>query len=490
MGNRSLKKDEAEFERSVWKQVILGLLTNFSSIGPSMSLGFSAVALDVLRGSSLMNENQLSWFASIASLATPFGCFFSGPFADRFGRRKAIFFVNAVCILGWLTIAIACNNVTRIHYPLLLSGRLLTGLSTGLCSSPATVYMVEISSPELRGVFVTWATISFSLGVLLVYFLGFLLKDALFTMSLITSAIPCIGVLLAIFFVPESPHWLLRKNHIEQAKKNMCRVFGTSTYNSQVQAEVETLMQNRGVKKPDEKKTWSQQLSRKIDFILKPQSLKPMSIALAYFFFQQFSGTFVIIFYAIDIVENAGVSFDPYLTIVIIGVVRLLSAVLASFLSRKVGRRPLSLVSGTGMTISLLALTAYILLQENGSITKLTVVPMSLLLTYFVTSSIGFLPLPFAVTAELLPSKIRGTASGLTAGLGYVFNFIAVKIYPDMVLILGRKGVFGFYGVMALIGTIFIWFVLPETRGKSLQEIEDYFKSEPKNNDEKIADEV
>nr|XP_023014782.1 facilitated trehalose transporter Tret1-like isoform X1 [Leptinotarsa decemlineata] len=467
------KENDLEFKRSVSKQVTLGLLTNFSNLGPSMSLGFSAVALPFLKG--ILTDDQSSWFASVASLATPFGCFFSGPFADRVGRRKAIFFVNFVCISGWLTIAAACRDATKIHYPLLIAGRLLTGFSTGLCSSPATVYMVEISSSELRGVFATWASISFSLGVLLVYFLGFLLKDSLGLISLISTGFPCVGLLFAIFFVPESPVWLVRKNHIEQAKSSMCKVFGANTYNRVIQAEVDMLLQEKGVKKINETKSWTKQVVRKINYLLKPESLKPMAIATAFFFFQQFSGTFAIIFYAIDIVENAGITFEPYMTIVVIGVVRLLSAILASFLSRSVGRRPLSIVSGIGMTASLLILTGLIFLKENGT-ENLTELSLVMLLGYFVTSSLGFLPIPFAVTAELFPSKIRGTATGLTSGLGYVFNFAAVKVYPDIVYFFGRKGVFSCYGVVALLGTVFVVTLLPETKGKSLQEIEAYFK--------------
>lgn len=462
-------------KRSVSKQYILGVLANFSSIAPSMSLGFSAIAIPVLKEN--LNSTQLSWFASVASLATPFGCFFAGPFADKYGRRKAMSFVNIICLLGWITIALS-YYLNQMHFWILIIGRILTGLSTGLCSSPATVYMAEISTPELRGIFTTWASASFSLGVLVVYFLGFLLKSNLGAICITTSILPCIGLIFTTFLIPESPTWLIGKNRIEEGKKSLCNIFDTKVCTPLVLKELESLVKNREVKGfSTKRKSLFDKLISKISYLLQPHCLRPIGVVLTYFMFQQFSGIFVIIFYAIDIVNNAGVTYDPYITIVVIGIVRLFSAILPSFLAKKFGRRPLSIFSGIGMSLCLLPLSLYIYLKQTGAVKadNSTWLPLTLLLFYFITSSIGFLPLPFALAAELFPTKIRGTAAGLISGIGYFFNFVAVKVYPDMVLYLGRSGTFCFYGSMALIGTIFVYILLPETKGKSLKEIEEYF---------------
>lgn len=114
----------------------------------------------------------------MASLAAPLGCFLSGPIADRFGRRISIFCINVTCFVGWLTIYSA-YSAGNSQYLLLLLGRLLTGLSIGLSSAPAIIYMAEVSSSKYRGVFTTWGSIFFSLGILLVYILGSFLKVSL-----------------------------------------------------------------------------------------------------------------------------------------------------------------------------------------------------------------------------------------------------------------------------------------------------------------------
>lgn len=124
------------------------------------------------------NQRLIYFFsilASIASVATPFGCFLSGPISDKFGRRTALIWINIVGLIGWIVIAIAYHFPEK-QYSILLLGRVITGLSTGLSSMPASVYMAEVSSSKLRGVFTTWSAIFFSLGVLVVYGLGYFMK--------------------------------------------------------------------------------------------------------------------------------------------------------------------------------------------------------------------------------------------------------------------------------------------------------------------------
>ncbi|KAJ8982579.1 hypothetical protein NQ317_005050 [Molorchus minor] len=414
-----MKKKWGKYEISLSKQVLLGLLTNFSNIAPSMSLGFSAVAIPTLKDT--LNAEQISWFASIASLASPFGCFLSGPIADRFGRRPAMFCVNVTCFIGWSLITAAYRTQTN-RYTFLLLGRLITGFSTGLSSAPATIYMTEVSSLKLRGVFTTWGSISFSFGILAVYFLGFFYKDSCGTISLITTIFPCV--------VPESPGWLVGKNRLEEAKRSMAAIFGTTVESSQVGTEIEALIKAKGVKETKKK------------------------------------GLFV---------KSAGVTIDPYVTIVMIGLIRTATAIVLSYVSKLYGKRPLSIFSGTGMTICMLTLSTYIWFDNkipHDVHSKLTFLPVAALLFYFLTSTLGFLPLPFALAAELFPTNIRGTATGLLCGCGYLFNFITVKIYYYMVNGMGREGVFLFYGCMSLLGTIFVVCFLPETKGKTLQEIQ------------------
>nr|XP_022907727.1 facilitated trehalose transporter Tret1-like isoform X2 [Onthophagus taurus]XP_022907728.1 facilitated trehalose transporter Tret1-like isoform X2 [Onthophagus taurus]XP_022912396.1 facilitated trehalose transporter Tret1-like [Onthophagus taurus] len=452
-----------------------------------MSLGYSAVALPGLtdpKSMYFLDKDQSSWFVSIATISTPIGCFLSGPISDKFGRKVSLLTVNVVTFIGWVIITLA-PNFPNSFYSVLLIGRVITGLSTGLASMPAAVYMAEISSPKLRGMFTTASAIFFSLGILVVYFLGFLMPSNWSKISLITSIFPVISMTITTFFLPESPQWLIAKNMDLEAKKNLTKIFGLGETTGLVQDEILALIGNRDqnlARNPNNKKSsFLRSVLKKIRHFQKPACYKPFVIVLSYFFFLQFSGTFVIIFYAIDIVKEAGViSTDPYLIIVLIASTRLAGAILISSISKKLGHRPPSIISGVGMTLCMITLFIYLYLIHLGIIgddlkTKLSWLPIFLLVFYFFTTTLGFLTVPFAMAAEVFPTKIRGLATGLVTCLAYGFNFIILKSYPTMLKSMGNYGVFCFYGVMSFIGTIFIITCLPETKGKTLSEIEEYF---------------
>ncbi|XP_050301956.1 facilitated trehalose transporter Tret1-like [Anthonomus grandis grandis] len=470
-------------EKSVYTQITLAFLSNFSNIAPGMSIGFSAVAIPALKN---LDDQQISWFASIASLATPLGCILSGPIADRYGRKCSIAVVNIAAFIGWLIVASA-YHLPNQQYEILLVGRFLTGLSTGLCGTPAAVYMAEVASSKLRSVFTTWVSLFYAIGIFKVYLLGLILKDDWGTISLIAAVCPIIGLIFLKLFIPESPPWLITKQRLDEAKKNMCRLYGTQTYTAEVREEIETLIANRPIKKEIQQKTLMQQFVKKLKMLMKKNFLKPYAMVLTFFFFQQFTGIFAIMFYAIDIVKGAKVELDPYITIVIIAVVRLIAMILLSFFSKHFGRRPLSIMSGSGIALSMLILGSYILAVKQGLITQeqeksLSFIPLSLLIFYFFISTMGFYPLPFALASEVYPGNIRGTASGISSGSNFLFNFLIVKLYPTMVSNIGAHGVFYFYGTLGLIGTLFVFCFLPETRGKSLEEIQAFFvgkKTEP-----------
>lgn len=333
---------------------------------------------------------------------------------------------------------------------------------------PASVYLAEISSAKLRGVFTTWNAIFFSLGILLVYGFGMVLKEDWATVAVVTATLPVMGLFAVWFFVPESPSWLISKNRLEMARENLCRIYGVKGHTDEILEEIEVLVSHKDKTKTvtfNNRKCCAQVLE-----LSKASCLKPFVIVLTYFFFQQFSGSFVVVFYAIDIVKEAGVTMDPYFAIVMVALTRFLSSILVSFLSKMYGRRPLSIVSGAGMTLCMITLALCLFF-----VNKIQWLPITLLIVYFFTSTLGFLTMPFAMAAECFPSKIRGTATGLITCIAYIFNFVTVKIYPDMVDVMGSGGVFCFYGGMALLGTVFIVAFLPETKGKTLQEIEEYF---------------
>ena len=213
-------------------------------------------------------------------------------------------------------------------------------------------------------------------------------------------------------------------------------------------------------------------------FLKRPEAYKPLLIMNAFFFFQQFSGIFVMIFYAVTIINETGVNFDSYLAAVIIGFSRLFMTVVISFASRRYGRRILCNVSGVCMTLSICGLTLYLTLTYDRILTDSAYGwwPITALVMYILSSTVGFLTLPWAMIGEVFPARIRGPACGVTTCLAYVFSFFTVKMYPEMKHLWGNHGLFTFYSTMALAGTVCMYVYLPETRDRTLQQIEEHFR--------------
>ncbi|XP_032670538.1 facilitated trehalose transporter Tret1-2 homolog [Odontomachus brunneus] len=447
--------------KGVIYQVLMGLCANVSIIGPAMGFGFSAVTLGPLTsptGDMQLDVDQANWIATAAALGTPVGCLLTSVTMRR-GRRVSLLVTALLSMAGWITIYLSIN------YEQILVGRVISGVATGMASVPATVYVAEIAGPKLRSTMVTWTSISIALGVLIVYIFGYVFKDNWRMVSLMCTLFPLLSIALTLLVTPESPLWLRDQNRTNEA--------------------LEILKKFRGVPKDDapppevlyELKPRPQKKKQNLfKHLMKRNAMMPFAIMLSYFFFQQFSGIFVVIYYAVDIIASSGVQLDPYLGAVLIGITRFIGSLLVASVSRKYGRRIPSIFSGIGMGIFMGGLSLYLFLENKGYvIADSGVIPTVCVLMYIFTSTLGYLVIPFAMVGEVFPAKVKDILSGLTTSIAYVFSSVTVKTYPNMLESMGKDGVFLFFAVISFIGVVFVTMYLPETKGKTLHEIEDMF---------------
>ncbi|XP_011255976.2 facilitated trehalose transporter Tret1 [Camponotus floridanus] len=456
-------EEEKKWERDgVIFQMLMSLYANVIVVGPAMSFGYSAVAEPVMRAPKTndlqLNAVQANWMATASALGIPLGCLVSS-FVMRRGRKISMFVTSLIALAGWMIIYMSNS------YEQILVGRIISGISAGMSSVPTTVYVAEITGPKWRGTMMTWTSFSFALGVLLVYIFGYIFKDDWRLMTLMCSLLPVVAIALALLVIPESPLWLRDQNRSEEALEIMRKFRGIP---KDMPTPTELLLE---LKPRPQKK--NQNL---LKHLMKRSSLVPFVIMLSYFFFQQFSGIFIVVYNAVAIMDKSGVQVDPYLGAVLIGIARLIASLLTSAVSRKFGRRIPSIFSGIGMTIFMASLSLYLFLAENGIvISDKGIIPAVCMLLYIFTSTLGYLIMPFAMMGEIYPSKVKDILSNLTVAIGYIFSAITVKTYPDMLKLMNMHGVFLFFAIISFIGLIFIMLFLPETKGKTLDEIEDMF---------------
>uniref|UniRef100_A0A1B6CY98 Major facilitator superfamily (MFS) profile domain-containing protein n=1 Tax=Clastoptera arizonana TaxID=38151 RepID=A0A1B6CY98_9HEMI len=215
--------------------------------------------------------------------------------------------------------------------------------------------------------------------------------------------------------------------------------------------------------------------SRLFHAFLKPTGFKPLFLLLSLFFFQNFTGVYITIFYAVSFFQDVGSNLNAYTSTVLIGIVRMVVGLLTSYLLRQFGRRPLYMISGTGMAIAM-GISGYFTREIVLGRMESNFIPVICVLIYMSLSVTGLMSIPWTMTAELYPIEIRGMAQGLTVSLAHVIMFSALKSYHFMI-----EGLGGMYAVqwmfagISITSVIFVFIFLPETHKRLLADIQEYF---------------
>lgn len=272
-----------------------------------------------------------------------------------------------------------------------------------------------------------------------------------------------IVALLMLYFVPESPRWLVMKDRERQAEKSLKRLSGSkSNLKEQLQQLTEQIRGNE--------ETPVKPLSR-WEMLKQPIFYRPLTIMMCFFTFQQLSGVFVLVVYSVKFSVAAGITVDPFLFTVILGVSRVMGTIVIGALLDVLGRRLPTIIGGLGMGVSLFGIV--ICMWNPCTMTKW--IAAFLIFFYVFASTISFLVIPFAMIAEIYPQRMRGFASGITVSYAYVLCFLSIKLYPTLVNIIGSDYICLMYGSIAFLGVIFVYNFLPETSKKTLKEIEELF---------------
>ncbi|KAH8407712.1 hypothetical protein KR222_011196 [Zaprionus bogoriensis] len=467
------RKPLGEQSRAVRRQALMVIFANMGVLSTGFALAIPTVVLPQLTSEAEpvhLSSEQASWFASINTLSCPIGGILSGLLLDKIGRKRTLYILNILAIISWILLVTASSTNSAQFYSQLLVSRFIIGIVMGLASAPSGVYAAEISLPKLRGSLILGTSISVALGITILYSIGYFIRDDFRLIALICSGYQ-ITALLCVFPLPESHSWLLSKKHVEEAKRSLNYFRGLNKLSHITHPEVldefnilqKALQQHDGEVKPSF-----------LSCLHLPEVYKPLLILMGLFAFQQLSGIFVIIVYAVQISTEAGVSIDPFMCAVLIGVARVVTTCPMGYVLEKWGRRRAGIISTLGMCISML------LLAGNGNIKllqRIPYLPAIAIVSFIILSTLGLYTLPFFMISELFPQKVRGPASGLTVAVGMFFAFVCIKMYPDIKSYIGTSSCFVLFGIISFLAAVFIYWALPETRRRTLLEIEEQFRS-------------
>lgn len=296
------------------------------------------------------------------------------------------------------------------------------------------------------------------------------------SIALVSATIFPLIAFIILSLVPESPSWLLTQNRVKDAEKSFRWLRGRSV---DAQSELDGLVKKHELRRKEEDASNIENddsvAKLKIN-MMKSEFYKPLGIVLLFFFVMQFSGVNSVAFYTVSLMKSITGAGNEYLSMIIIDTVRVVASFIACILLRMCYRRTLLLVSGVGTSICMVAVAACMYFNKiNSGNVNFSWLSMVFLIGYICFISCGIFPLPWVLQGEILQQATRGFSSGLTTCFNFICFFIVVKTFVELSAAIEISGVFIVYACIGLIGTIVLYIILPETKNRTLQEIEDGF---------------
>ncbi|XP_015587166.1 facilitated trehalose transporter Tret1 isoform X3 [Cephus cinctus] len=444
--------------KCTFSQVLAALSVSLGSMVVGFSSSYTSPALISMYNDTNtplhLNAQIESWIGSIMPLSALFGGIAGGPSIEYLGRRNTILATAFPFIAAWLLIALATN------IGMILAGRALSGFCVGVASLALPVYLGETIQPEVRGTLGLLPTAFGNTGILLCFAAGMYLNWS--HLALLGATLP-IPFMILVFMIPETPRWFISKGKTKKARQSLQWLRGK---NSDISEEL-TAVEKSHV---DSERNASQSACVEL---FKGNNLKPLLISLGLMFFQQMSGINAIIFYTVEIFQNAGSTIDQNICTIIVGIVNFLSTFIATALIDRLGRKVLLYISSASMILTLVTLGFFFYQKESGAhVASYGWLPLASLVIYVIGFSLGFGPIPWLMMGEILPAKIRGSAASIVTGFNWSCTFIVTKTFKDLSRAVGDGNTFWLFAVICVVGLIFVVIAVPETRGRSLEEIE------------------
>ncbi|MBE9143440.1 sugar porter family MFS transporter [Planktothrix mougeotii] len=386
------------------------------------------------------------------------GAALGGLLGDRFGRRHMIILAGAIFGVGALLTAFTPNLT------ILVIGRIIVGVGIGIASFISPMYISEVAPKSIRGTLVFLNQLALTLGILLSYWVDYLFTNMPggWRLMLGLAIVPALALALGMAKMPDSPRWLIMRNRGGQARKVLHQIRGTQN----VDAELEEIHNSLATEGSSQ---WSD--------LLKPALRLPLMIGIGLAIFQQVTGINTVIYYAPTIMEFSGLKSAgaSILATTGVGVINVLFTIVGSWFVDRAGRRPLLLTSLIGMAISLGLLAVSFQLPQLAS--SLGVAVVVILMLYVASFAIGLGPVFWLLISEIYPLNIRSKAMSVATVANWGANLIVAITFLSIVNALGRPGAFWLYAVLTLGSVVFTYFLVPETKGRTLEQIQEELKT-------------
>lgn len=436
-------------------------------IAATASLGglITGAATGVLSGAILYLRQEFNLDAtlqevgiSIALIGAVIGALSASYLNEKLGRKKALLVATIVFLIGTLLTTFSAT------YTYFLISRLIVGLGFGVLASVVPVYLSEIAPSSLRGVIGSFNQLAIALGIALAYGadLFFASLSLGWRPMILSTAIPGALLLIGLQYIPESPRWLGGRERWREVEESLGKLGRTQ---EEAEDELANIREASETEAQHEGNRWQE--------LFRPGIRVALLVGVGLALIQQFIGLNTVIYYSPIIFQVAGfrTANVAILATFSIGIVNVLTTVVACLLIDRVGRRPLLLWGTVGVVISLVALGAIFIANATNS----GFWTLIALFVYIISTAISYGPVFWVMSAEIFPNNVRALGSSICTFFNWAANFTVSATFLSLSLALSIGGTFWLYGVVGVLAFFFCWFLVPETRGRSLEDIEYYW---------------
>lgn len=441
--------------------IIIAAIASTGGLLFGFDTGVISGAIPFLEQDFNLTDSQIENITAFGLIGAVIGAFFGGRVTDILGRKKVIL-ASAVIFATGAWWSGAAPNVTQ-----LLISRLYLGLAIGVSSFAVPLYIAEISPTKIRGILVSLFQLLITVGILASFISDYAIADnanlASWRPMFYVGIIPAVILLVGVIFLPETPRWLMSKGREDESRKVLEKIEQPEL----IQASIDSMKEE--LAKDSEQASWKE--------IFKPWMRNALIIAIGIMFFQQFVGINTVIYYSPKIFLKAGFvgnegSIAPS---IIVGVVNVAFTVISLFLIDKIGRRKIYFIGLTGIVISLFLMgLSFSLADQMGEMSKWFLVGSMLIYIAFFAISLG--PLGWLIISEVFPLRVRGLGASIGSLSNWGFNTLVVWTFFKMMNFLGDAEVFWFFAVIGIVGMIWGYKFIPETKGVTLEKIEEHWR--------------